>query len=336
MDRDELQDRIRARRSGADPYRRGGPADDVPGYERYEPEPEDDRARPSRAADQRHRDYFDERPAAAPVPDRTEPEWPEARRDLTRETDDHWAAPVAAGTSAAAAGAAAAGEPADEPTYVDNFDDAAYGDETYYEYDQYPDEERRSGGGALAIVGFLALGVLALLGGAALAGVFGEDENGVAQPTPTPTVTSSPIATESPTLTPSPDATAAETPDATASPDEEEPVVFPDGFTAEAEPCLPGSAGNNGCDSNGARNSGTVQIWVGFRNGTASDVIGSELIGPEGNTISTGSIDLARINCGNSCNGYTYFNYANLEPGTYEVEITRNGQLADTITFEVE
>ena len=56
MDRDELQDRIRARRSGGDPYRRGSDADEGTGiYERFEPDPTDShgavRALHRRAAD---------------------------------------------------------------------------------------------------------------------------------------------------------------------------------------------------------------------------------------------------------------------------------------------
>lgn len=335
MDRDELQERIRARRSGGDPYRRGGPADaEVPGYERYEPEPEDVRARPVGPTEDRREDHVAERPrpAGAPVPpDRTEAIPREPRRDLTREHDDDWAAPPAA--------VPPPGEPPrEQPAHVDNFDDAAYADEPYYEYDAWEEErERRSGGGALAILGFLALGVLALLGGAALAGVFGEDEGGIGQATPSPTATASPVVDTTPSPPePTTDATAGESPDATASPAEGEPIVFPDGFVAEAQPCLPGSAGTNGCDSNAESNSGSLWVWVGFENGTENDVIGAQLIGPDGNTVGTGSIELADINCRPTCpGGWTYFPFSNLPAGEYEVEITRNGEPADSMTFEV-
>jgi hypothetical protein len=55
LDRDELQERIRARRSGPMPFRRGsspddGPIEGSPNAERFEPEPEDERIRRSRAA----------------------------------------------------------------------------------------------------------------------------------------------------------------------------------------------------------------------------------------------------------------------------------------------
>jgi hypothetical protein len=333
MDRDELQGRIRARRSGGDPYRRGGPADaESPGYQRYEPEPEDVRTRPVGPAEDRREDHFAEgsRPAA-PVPSvRTEPISGEPRRDLTREHDDEWAAGPAAGPPVAE-------PPPEQPAHVDNFDDAAYADEPYYEYDAWEeDRERRSGGGALAILGFLALGVLALLGGAALAGVFGDGDGGLGQATPSPTPIATALASETPSPEPTTDQTAGASPGTTASPAEGEPIVFPDGFVAEAQPCLPGSASTNGCDSNAESNSGSLWVWVGFENGTESDVIGAQLIGPEGATVGTGSIDLADIGCRPTCpGGWTYFPFSNLPAGEYQVEITRNGEPADSMTFEV-
>jgi hypothetical protein len=342
MDRDELQERIRARRSGGEPYRRGGMADDeLPGYERFEPEPEDARARPYRPGEEHRSDHFDEGepPAAAVPPYRGEPASEEApRRDLTRDRDEDWGTAAAVPAAAAAPHAAHAGEPpSEEPAHVDNFDDAAYADEGYYEYDEWEeDRERRSGGGALAILGFLALGVLALLGGAMLAGIFGEDP-GVGQngsPSPSPTATA--VATDSPIASPTSDGTPDESPDATPTPEPGEPVVFPDGFVAETQACLPGSAGTNGCDSNAETNSGSLWVWVGFRNGTQDDVIGAELIGPDGNTVGEGSIDLARIGCRPTCpGGWTYFPFSNLQPGEYRVETTRNGQPAGGTRFEV-
>jgi hypothetical protein len=326
MDRDELQDRIRARRSGGEPYRRGGPADDAPGYERYEPEPEDAGTRESPRGEQRHRDLFDQGGETAAQ-----------RRDLTRDDDDDWAAaPPPPGPAAVPPPAAVDQEP---PAHVDNFNDAAYGDEAYaYEYDEWGEgDRRRSGAPALAILGFLALGVLALLGGALLAGMF-NDEAGTGQnPTPTPTASASVAATPSPTVTPTDEASPGGSPDATSEPSESgEPKVFGDGFVLDAEPCLPGSAQLDGCGANGAVNSGSVQIWAGFENGTQNDVVGAALIGPEGESLGTQSIDLSDINCGQNCTGYTFFNFAGLSPGTYEVQVTRNGEPGVTTTFVVE
>jgi hypothetical protein len=342
MDRDELQDRIRARRSGGEPYRRGGPAGDE-GYERFEPEPEDASVRQDRPTDEQRPDYFDD--TAVPPP----PPAAAAHADLTRDTDD-WSAPVPPPVSDApthrvpddgtiveneptAAAAATAGPGPDDPLDPYDYDDAV----GYpYEYDAWEDHrERRSGAGAFAILGFLALGVLALLGGALLAGVFNTGGGPVAQETPSPEIVESvaPSVPEAPSVAPS----AVPSTEASVAPAESgEPVVFPDGFVAEAQPCFPGSANSQaGCDSNGAVNGGQVEIWVGFQNGNSNDVIGAAIVGPGGNTVGEGSIDLATIGCGSSCNGYTWFNFSGLDPGTYQVRVTRNGDPASSTSFEV-
>jgi hypothetical protein len=349
MDRDELQERIRARRSGGEPYRRGGPADDA-GYQRFEPEPEDANVAREQPVDQRRPDYFDDAAAAAAAAAAPAPPPAAADRgDLTRETDD-WTTPVPPSAAAAAAAdtpapdsglpederaapaaaAAAATSPDEEPYESYDYDDAV----GYpYEYDSWEDRrERRSGSGAFAIIGFLGLGVLALLAGAVLAGVFSGDE--VALESTPPSIEAS----EAPSVSVAPSVAASVAPsvEASAAPVESgEPVVFPDGFVAIAEPCFPGSAGQDGCNSNGATNGGVVDIWVGFENGNASDVIGAAIIGPDGNTVTEGSIDLADIGCGASCNGWTFFNFRNLEPGAYQVRVTRNGDLASSTGFEV-
>ena len=62
--------------------------------------------------------------------------------------------------------------------------------------------------------------------------------------------------------------------------------------------------------------------------------IGAIVEAPDGTTADQ-SIDLARIGCGSACNGYTWFSFSNLEPGTYEVRITRNGEPASDTSFEV-
>jgi hypothetical protein len=348
MDRDELQDRIRQRRSGGEPYRRGT-SEEVYGYERFEPEPEDSQARRARQPGDRRQDVLVEGAAAAsaaagPEDPRVEslvppiePAWP----DVTREADD-WARPAAAAASAPPPPTTAP-PPSDVPIedlgHIDNFDDDAYADDAYpYAYDWEDTGERRSSGaGAFAILGFLALGVLALLGGAVLAGVFSGDPNtGAVDPTltPSPTVSESLAPTPSPSVEPSGVASGA--PSSSAAPSGA-PVTFPDGFTADAEPCLPGTMRRNGtgCDSNGATNGGAVEIYVGFTNGNRSDVLGVELFGPDGTSISRGSIDLGDIGCGERCPGWSYFPFSGLGPGTYEVIVTRNGERADDISFEV-
>jgi hypothetical protein len=340
MDRDELQDRIRARRSGGDPYRRGGTPDEERAYQRYEPDPNDAAVRHAQRTDDRRRDLFDESAAAAAGG--------AAAPDVTRDRDE-WSRPAAIPTPASAPPPPDYAAPpsdlplADEAGYeevaypapgnVDNFDDEAYEEGAYpYEYEDWDQEgERRPGAGAVAILGFLALGVLALLGGAVLAGVFNGDP-GTGQLDPTPTASASVAASVTPTDTQPPvEATPAPSGQPGASGD---PVVFPDGFTARAEPCLPGSAGASGCDSNGASNGGVVDIWVGFEQGSGRDVVGATVVSPDGST-ADGSIDLSRIGCSEACRGWTYFPFRNLTPGTYEVQITRNGEPAGSTSFEV-
>jgi hypothetical protein len=332
MDRDELQDRIRARRSGGDPYRRGGAVDEGTGiYERYEQEPIDMQARRPDAPETTRQDYLDD--GTVGVPGAPAP-------DVTRDRDE-WAQPASAPTAAAAPPLAPewGAPPSDvpvadvpEPEHVDNFDDEAYADAGYaYAYDDWQEpRERRAGLGAVAILGFLALGVLALVSGAVLAGIFGGG-SGVGVATPSPSATA--VATVAPT--PSPSAAVSGSPDDGASPGASgDPVVFPDGFTAAAQPCLPGSVAADGCDSNGATNSGAVEVWVGFENGNGNDVVGATLVAPDGSTVD-GSIDLTDIDCVASCNGYTWFPFSGLGSGTYEVRVTRNGELAATTSFEV-
>lgn len=328
MDRDELQDRIRARRSGDDPYFRGSDVDEGTGiYERFEPDPTDRLARRDAPAAEPRTDLLGAGPAA--------PSPPPQRTDLTRDREE-WIAPAGSGAAIPPPlvdPAPPAAPPAATPPGA--YDDGSYGgnDDYDYGYDDYDwQETRRSGGGGiLAILGFLGLGALALVAGAVLANALG---NGIGQGDATPT----PIASVAPSVAATPQVTAAPSPSLVVPSESAAPsggpIVFPDGFTAATQPCIPGSVRADGCDSNGAANSGSVEIWVGFRKGTASDVIGAILEHPDGTT-EDASIDLADINCGSICNGYTWFQFSNLEPGTYEVRITRNGELAAVTTFEV-
>ncbi len=353
MDRDELQDRIRQRRSGSDPYRRGAlPDEGYTGYERFEPEPEDGQARRARKPDDRRQDAFHDRspePVPIPVPpSATDPASNsivppiEPRPDVTREADEWIPRPAEAAAPPPPPPFAPppSDVPADDAVYVDNFDDDAYDQDAYpYAYNEWDDGHQRgsSGAGAFAILGFLALGVLALLGGAVLAGVFTGDPNtGAADPTLTP----SPTFSES--LAPTPEQTAAPSQDASADPSASpgasgEPVTFPDGFEAETQPCIPGSAGLNGCNSNATTNSGNVWVWVGFTNGKQADVLAARLTGPDGAVVGEGAIDLARIGCTPTCRGgWTYFPFGNLQPGTYQATVERNGELAAETEFTVD
>lgn len=354
LDRDELQERIRARRSGADPYHRGGaPGDDSAGYERFEPEPTDRAALRSRPEDSPRRDLLSDTPpppsraaaaaasAAGAEALRPLPSEGVERPDLTRERDD-WMTPRPESRDAAGQGAPYLAPVAD---YRENDDaDEAYvaydppgeadGYDGYDEWEEEPRQRRSAGAGALAILGFLALGVLALLGGAVLAGVFGGDPQVGGGATSSPSISSAPVASSSVAETARPtdsEATGA-SPAPRASGD---PVLFPDGFTADVQPCLPGSADVDGCDSNGSVNGGALDIWVGFSNGTGEDVISAEVFAPDGSSEGAGTMPLARLDCRGTCNGWTYFPFANLQPGTYNVVVTRNSEPAGETSFVV-
>jgi len=321
------------------------PDEEYTGYERFEPEPTDRQARRTPRPEERRSDSFQDRvtpvvpPPAGEIASGSLVPPLADRPDVTREADD-WSARTAPGTpdEASFAPRPAATSAPDDRAAEAAYDEAAYDDDAFtYGYEEWEDgRNRRSGSGAFAIFGFLALGVLALLAGVFIAGVLGGDPNtATIDPTlaPSPTISQSIAASEPPSVAPSIESSTEPSASAGASGD---PISFPDGFTAEAQPCIPGSAGGNGCDSNARSNSGSVWVWVGFTNGTQNDVIGAALIGPDGSPVGEGSIDLAQIRCRPACpGGWTYFPFSNLEPGTYDVEITRNGDPAASTTFEV-
>ena len=343
LDRDELQERIRARRSGSEPYRRGGAAGDDPGgYQRFQPEPEDRAARRSGTDDAPRPDLLPEappppyRPAAAVAAGPLAR--PHERPDLTRDRDD-WTAPTTHVEPEPIGSARDAPYLAPVEDYrgtngdgeLDEYDEPAYA-EDYREWDEDPRERRSAGASALAILGFLALGVLALLTGAVLAGVFGGDpQTGLVDTSPSPSISAPAETSEPETPAETPSDEPAGTPRASG-----DTVTFPDGFTAEAQPCLPGSADVDGCGSNGSTNGGTVDIWVGFTKGTEDDVISAEVVRPDGSSAGTGTIPLGRIGCSPTCpGGWTYFPFSGLPPGTYEVLVTRNGEPAGETSFVV-
>jgi hypothetical protein len=339
MDRDELQDRIRARRSGGEPYRRGGVPEGEPGgYERFELEPDDSRARrEARAADPRRDEYVDEPAvvAAPPSDDRT---------DLTREPDDWPSADAPAGPAyvderVAAPEAADRYEAPYEPQYGAEYDDepGVYP----YEYDQWEERApRSSGAGAFAILGFLALGVLALLGGAVLAGVFSDDP-GVAEASPTPSLSAS-LAPE-----PSVAASVAASADGSAQPgssfepgEATDPVVFPDGATFEVQACASNEMSFSGCAQTAELFSGGAFVaWVGFSGAGPADTL--LLVLRQGGAAVADSefvLGNAPFSCTSErpCTGYARQGFTGLSPGEYEVELLRNGELAHRITIGVD
>jgi hypothetical protein len=183
---------------------------------------------------------------------------------------------------------------------------------------------------ALAIGGFVLLGILAIGVGAFISGIFG---GGVAQATPTPTPSASvaPSATPEATAAPTASASQAASPGASQGP----PFTFPDGFTARTEPCAEEPA-SDGCGSSGASISGgSVWVWIGFRKGSDADVLGVAVLNAARNRVGTSSLALSDIDCGDSCSGWGRFRFAGLGPGNYTIRIDRNGTPAAEASFTV-
>ena len=327
LDREELDQRIRGRRPGDLPFRRGGPAGEPGEYQPFRPEPF--KAEPE--------DALVRQPGAAgadaePRVDNTPPGF-----DETRPQPRVVPVPPVAVTTPPVAAAQSSRTPAPRPVRAaappaavpDDLYQAAEPDEEPYSAYTYP-EERRSGlVGPLAIVAFVALGVMAIGLGAVISGLFGGAASSA--PSPTPLVSQSqPSAT--PSVGASPSVTAIPTPNVTPSPTL--PVVFPDGFRADAQPCAEQPTSFDGCNSSGSTVSdGTVWVWVGFRNGGRGDTLTVTILDSAGSSVRDANIDLGGI-C-SSCNGYVRFRFSGLSPGSYTIRVDRNGQLADEAKFTV-
>jgi hypothetical protein len=359
MDRDELQDRIRQRRAPGDPYRRGGFAGDAPaGYERFEPDPQDAAAmRPEAggAEGEPRFDYFEDRAQSEPPPVFGSPQPPP---DITHEPEpDRWEprpsprpewdtpAPPPPAVADAEERSAWAARPSDEPAYVPpqyapEYEDAYDTDDEGYAYDEgrwRPPERRGPSAGGLAILGFLALGVLALLGGAVLAGVFSDGDGVATEPTPTPVVTVAPTQDASAGPTVSGAASASAQP--SGSPGSAEgPVTFPDGAIFDVEPCPTQSMDFGGCAEDGTTIDGdTVYAWIGFNGATGDDNL-LIVLRLDGTGVGDAEFDLGGppFGCTSSCGGYARQGFQGLTPGTYELELTRNGEFADRASFTIE
>lgn len=346
MDRDELQERIRARREGGDPYRRGsstGEAAAIGSYGRFEPEPEDVNARREQPPADERVDRFDEaHPSPAPVlppPEVTgepEPERWERRHEPQADAAESYRPPDPPAPAPPYA------QPVEErPAYAGHDEDRYEGEPGYaYEPDEYDNErwqddrERSSGAGAFALVGFLALGVLALLGGALLAGVFG-DGPGVADATPTPTATMAPSV--EPTVAPTPPASAPGSAPAGSAPPGDGPVTFPDGMVGDVEPCATSEMSFDGCAVDGSTVSGdAVWAWMGFTDASGADSLVVSLIS-DGQTIHKQERVIGNVvECPDRCTGYLIQGYRGLGAGDYELLLERNGEFADRATLRVE
>jgi len=177
---------------------------------------------------------------------------------------------------------------------------------------------------------FLGLGILALLGGAILGGVFDAGPTAEASPSAT-----SLVATPTPEPT-TPEPSVAETPRPTIAPSSVPSTAPPtDGFLARAESCDEEPAGPT-CDNSGAVNDGEPWILVSFRHGKPTDVIGIAIVDSSGTVQGSASLSLAFCQTNTDCPGYTYDRFGPLDPGDYDVRVTRNGAPAATTSFTVE
>ncbi len=354
MDRDELDERLR-QRGGEGPFRRGMNPDEAarggggyPGYAPFRPEPEDEivRRAPGAGGSAPHVDHtsagFDDRPAPPPPPPPppppAPPEGPINEPDEARDP-----APADDPPPAPAWVPPAPPPPVYEPPTARYAEDPVppseqwEADEPGYEpaaYRSYGDDDRGSGGGIgpLMVGLFVVLGIVAVGIGAALSGVFGD---GVAQTTPSPTPFVTQQATPSPSLEPSLDQSIE--PSVEPTPASGSPFIFPDGFTAETQPCAEQPESFSGCDSSGATVSdGAVWVWIGFRKGNDADAISVTIVNAAGATAGESSLLLGDvIDCGDSCNGWLRFRFGSLAPGNYGIRIARNGLPAAEASFTV-
>jgi len=350
---------------GSDVFRRGHEVDE-PGApwssqaERFEPEPEDQVARAAAAgtAGATPIDRLAESGAAAP-----EPSWPtgpglsgaaapppgEPKPEEATATETPAATKAAAAAALAAAAAApAAGAP--DPTAAapaaatsrrrsrastpPPVDEPALPPPVIPPPPPSAPRPADSNGGVSGVVfvAFLGIGILALLGGAIVGGVF---DGPVAEASPSPTAI---VATPSPEPTPETSSAEASPTTSTAPtplPSNAQPAAFPDGFLARAEACDEQPTSET-CGNSGAVNDGELWILVSFRHAVPSDVIGVRIFDIGGDVEGESSLDLSFCGTNTDCAGYTFFGFNNLGTGAYTVRVDRNGTLAATTSFTVE
>jgi hypothetical protein len=327
MNREELEERIRTRRPGDGGLRRGTHLedDDRParggGYVPFVPEPDDARA------------------VHEEEPDEPSPNVDNAPEDVDWPRSD-------------AASDAGAEEPPPyaETTYVAPHEAGAYDEPYGAPEDAYPLPYAETGGGgrrgpgALPIIGFIGLCVLALGVGAALASVLGGGP-GVADESASPSATASLEASFEPTAEPTeqPSGQTSATPGAT-----DEPVVFPDGAQLAIQPCSTrefdedavGQPEEQACPEDSSSIEGD-EVWafIVFNDTPGSDNLTVQLLEND-EVVNEQEITIDGAlggSCGSSCNGLIYgAHYAGLFPGEYQLVLKRDGELADSATFSVE
>jgi hypothetical protein len=361
LDRQGLEERIRLRRSGEAPFHRGSgdwpAADSAAGGAPFVPEPADALTRREADAsdDPAPRvDHLAEVQRPGPTP-----EWPapQPRPEPARPVDPP--PPPIAPVPAPPASTASAYH-ADEPYSSERYDSSPIderdatdryepvgpssgygggdGGDGYDAYDGYEDGgPRRSGG--FAILGFVILGIAALLGGVFFFSVLNSSPGAAdASASATPTLIASGSATPTDTGAASPSASAGSSQSATESPTEV-PSAVPADFTAQAQPCATSDMDFHGCTKDGTTISGSkVWIWVGFRNARASDVMGVTILQhSDGSSVGDGSLELTNIGCtaDKPCTGYIQMPFSQLAVGEYDISVTLNGQQVATSAFSV-
>jgi hypothetical protein len=204
-----------------------------------------------------------------------------------------------------------------------------YGDPSWPPGDRPP---RRSA--ALPVVGFVVLGVAALLGGALLFSTLNAP-GGLADQasSPSPSAGASAAGSE----TPNASASDSGTPTGSSAPSAS---AAPDNFTAKAQPCASNDMGFSGCSKDGSTLTGSqVWVWVGFKNGQADTVLGVTIIDKtSGSEVGDGSLELDKLTgCdpGKTCSGYIQMTFGDLSPGSYTIQVSRDGSQVSSTGFTV-
>jgi hypothetical protein len=323
--------------------RRGRPLGDdraSAGYVPFQPEPEDANAVREEEGGQsvEHVDHtpadFDEPPPQA----------------YGEPYDDHAAAAAAAAGYAAASAHqppppsygpdAYQADPYGPPHAPATYGEAPIDEEPYGALDDdypypYPADDRggRGGSGALPIIGFILLGVLALGVGAVLATLLGGN-GAVGEASPSPTAAVSLAPSVGPSTGPS--GSVSESPGGTPEPTDG-PVTFPDGAVITVQACGTADMSFDGCVVDGSTITGRLMwVWIGFDDADGSDTI-TLTLDSEGQTIDQQEKVLGEVvGCPASCSGYLIgAAYRGLEPGEYELVVRRNEDFADSATFQV-
>lgn len=379
MDREELDERIRQRRvegfrRGGTNGEEERESDAWAGgrqRQSFVPEPADQLARHEAAdAEQPPRvDYFDERaarqsdaapewevgegragvaaglggiPGAAMRPDQVA--WP-PHEQSDEPADARESGAATGGTSAGAvraAGIEVAQADAEEVTPhayeppeaydPDGYDPDGYGGGEDPRWTGYDDGGPRRRSTTLSILGLVVLGVAALLGGAFVFAALNA-RSPVGQLSSSASATASPSASVSESSTP----TLGESPSGTNQPTG---VPVPDNFSAKVQPCASSKMGFSGCVEDGSSLSGNqVWVWVGFKNGGASNVLGVTIVSKATKAaVGDGSLELDQLNgCdpGKTCSGYMTMTFGNLDRGSYDIRVTKDGAEVAKTSFTV-